>query len=111
MVGWSQRKNGTMVGQLVRPLGCVGVYVPGGSASYPSSVLMNAIPADVAGVKRIIMCTPPSEKGIHPSLRVAAQIAGVHEIYQVGGAQAIAAMAFGTRTIPRVDKIVGPALI
>ncbi len=108
---WSRRNGGAVVGQLVRPLSCVGLYVPGGSAAYPSSVLMNAIPAHVAGVQKIVMCTPPSADGINPSLLVAAKMAGVHEIYQVGGAQAIGAMAFGTRTIPRVDKIVGPGNI
>jgi len=111
VTSWSRRNGGALVGQIVRPLSCVGIYVPGGSATYPSSVLMNAIPACVAGVPRIVMCTPPSTQGINPSLLSAAKMAGVHEVFQVGGAQAIAAMAFGTRTIPRVDKIVGPGNI
>ena len=85
-----------------------GVYVPGGKAVYPSTVLMCAIPAKVAGVQRIVMCTPPQKGGINPYLLVAADIAGVTEIYRVGGVQAIGALAFGTKTIARVDKIVGP---
>ncbi|HEX9758500.1 MAG TPA: histidinol dehydrogenase [Nitrospiria bacterium] len=111
VTSWSRRSGGALVGQIVRPLSCVGIYVPGGNAAYPSSVLMNAIPAHVAGVPRIVMCTPPSIKGINPSLLAAAKMAGVHEVFQIGGAQAIGAMAFGTRTIPKVDKIVGPGNI
>ncbi|KQL53877.1 histidinol dehydrogenase [Heyndrickxia shackletonii] len=96
-------------GQLFRPIERVGVYVPGGTASYPSTVLMNAIPAAIAGVDEIIMVTPVrSEHGISPVLLVAADIAGVNKIYQIGGIQAIAALAYGTSTIPKVDKIVGP---
>ena len=94
------------------PLEKVGVYVPGGKAVYPSSVLMNVIPAKTAGVKRIIMCTPPSKDGsVYASTLVAAKEAGVDEIYKAGGAQAVAAMAFGTESIPKVDKIVGPGNI
>ncbi|MCI3926939.1 histidinol dehydrogenase [Paenibacillus sp. TRM 82003] len=106
--------NGTTLGQLIRPLGRVGVYVPGGKAAYPSSVLMNIIPAAVAGVKRIVMVTPPAtagKAGVDPYILVAAAEAGVTEVYRVGGAQAIAALAFGTETIPAVDKIVGPGNI
>jgi len=106
--------NGTMLGQIVRPLKRVGVYVPGGKAAYPSSVLMNIIPASVAGVQEIVMVTPPStagQEGINPYILVAAAEAGVTEVYRVGGAQAIAALAYGTETIPAVDKIVGPGNI
>ena len=105
---WVHKKGGVRLGQLITPLDAVGVYVPGGKALYPSSVLMNAIPAKVAGVKRIVMCTPTTTGEIHPFLLVAADIAGVDEIYRVGGVQAIGALAFGTSTIPPVDKIVGP---
>lgn len=105
-------EKGTILGQMVRPMESVGVYVPGGKAVYPSSVLMNVIPAQVAGVNRIIMVTPPQKDGsINPGVLIAAKIAGVNEIYKVGGAQAIAALAFGTETIPKVDKIVGPGNI
>jgi histidinol dehydrogenase len=97
-----------MLGQMVRPLAVAGIYVPGGKASYPSSVLMNAIPAKVAGVERVVMCSPFPDAVTRPHVLVAADLAAVTEIYKVGGAQAIAAMAFGTDTIPRVDKIVGP---
>ncbi len=93
---------------MITPLDAVGVYVPGGTAVYPSSVLMNAIPAKVAGVGRVVMCTPTPSGSIHPSLLVAADIAGVDEIYRVGGVQAIGALAFGTSRISPVDKIVGP---
>ncbi|RKD21884.1 histidinol dehydrogenase [Ammoniphilus oxalaticus] len=104
--------TGTMLGQLVRPLQRVGIYVPGGTAAYPSSVLMNAIPAQVAGVKEIVMVTPPNQEGrIDPGVLTAAKIAGVTEIFKVGGAQAIAALAYGTKTIRSVDKIVGPGNI
>ena len=106
--------NGTTLGQMIRPLSRVGVYVPGGKAAYPSSVLMNIIPASVAGVKEIVMVTPPATggtEGIDPYILVAAAEAGVSEVYRVGGAQAIAALAYGTETIPRVDKIVGPGNI
>ncbi|MBK2001943.1 histidinol dehydrogenase [Listeria ivanovii] len=104
-------KPGVIRGQLIRPLEKVGVYVPGGTAAYPSSVLMNVLPAKIAGVKRIVMITPPGENGINPHVLAAAQIAGVDEIYQVGGAQGIAALAYGTESIPKVAKIVGPGNI
>lgn len=109
--GWSYKEDGVMLGQICRPLEIAGIYVPGGSAAYPSSVLMNGIPAKVAGVKRIIMCVPAPRGELNPYLLVAADMIGIDEIYQVGGAQAIAAMAFGTKTIPKVDKIVGPGNI
>ena len=105
---WTYRKDGIQLGQLITPLDAVGVYVPGGKAVYPSSVLMNAIPAKVAGVSRVVMCTPTPSGSIHPSLLVAADIAGVDEIYRVGGVQAIGALAYGTASIRPVDKIVGP---
>lgn len=101
-------KEGIIRGQLIRPLETVGVYVPGGTASYPSSVLMNVLPAKIAGVQKVVMVTPPGRSGIDPHILVAAQLAGVDEIYTVGGAQAIAALAYGTESIPKVDKIVGP---
>jgi histidinol dehydrogenase len=101
--------EGITLGQVTRPLASVGVYVPGGKAAYPSSVLMCAVPANVAGVEKIVMCSPPSKNGdIDAALLVAADVAGVSEVYRVGGAQAIAAMAYGTETVPKVDKIVGP---
>lgn len=104
--------NGSMLGQRVRPLKRVGIYVPGGTAAYPSSVLMNAIPAKIAGVKEIIMVTPPTADGkANPDILVAAAIAGVDRIFLVGGAQAVAALAYGTESIPKVDKIVGPGNI
>ncbi len=97
------------LGQIVRPLASAGIYVPGGRAAYPSSVLMNAIPASVAGVERIVMVTPPGKDGkVTPMTLVAASVAGVKEIYKVGGAQAVAALAYGTESVPAVDKIVGP---
>ncbi len=106
------KERGVFLGQRVLPLDSVGVYVPGGTAAYPSSVLMNIIPAKVAGVKNIIMVTPPSKDGsINPYIGVAAKIAGIDKIYKVGGAQAVAALAYGTETIPKVDKIVGPGNI
>ncbi len=105
-------ENGTMLGQKVTPLDSVGVYVPGGTAAYPSSVLMNVIPAITAGVERIVMVSPPGQDGkLPPGVLVAADIAGVKEIYKVGGAQAIAALAYGTETIKPVDKITGPGNI
>ncbi len=105
-------ENGTMLGQKITPLATVGVYVPGGKAVYPSSVLMNVVPAKVAGVKRIVMTTPPGRDGKIPSSTlVAAHEAGVDEIYKVGGAQAIAALAFGTESIPKADKVTGPGNI
>lgn len=101
-----------ILGQLVRPLERVGIYIPGGRAAYPSTVLMNAIPAKIAGVKEVIMITPPCADGsIKPSILAAASIAGVDKIYKVGGAQGIAALAFGTESIPKVDKITGPGNI
>ena len=104
--------DGTMLGQKVTALNRVGVYVPGGKAVYPSSVLMNIVPAKVAGVDRIVMTTPPGKDGkVNPSTLVAANEAGADEIYKVGGAQAIAALAYGTESIPKVDKIVGPGNI
>jgi histidinol dehydrogenase len=105
-------ENGTVLGQKITPLDSVGVYVPGGTAAYPSSVLMNVIPAKVAGVKRIVMVSPPDDQGQLPAaVLVAAKEAGVEEIYKVGGAQAIAALAYGTETIRSVDKITGPGNI
>ncbi|MFJ7831999.1 histidinol dehydrogenase [Peribacillus sp. NPDC097284] len=105
-------ENGTMLGQKMTPLDAVGVYVPGGTAAYPSSVLMNVMPAKAAGVKRIVMVSPPGKDGkLTPAVLAAAKIAGVTEIYKVGGAQAIAALAYGTETIVHVDKIVGPGNI
>lgn len=101
-------KAGVIRGQLYRPIETVGIYVPGGTAAYPSSVLMNAIPAKIAGVSRIVMVTPPSEAGIPSTILAAAALAGVDEVYKIGGAQAIAALAYGTESIPKVDKIVGP---
>ncbi|EJR24504.1 histidinol dehydrogenase [Bacillus cereus] len=100
--------KGIIRGQLIRQLENVGVYVPGGTASYPSSVLMNVLPAKLAGVKKIVMVTPPSKGGINSHILAAANLAGVDEIYTIGGAQAIAALAYGTESIPKVDKIVGP---
>jgi len=105
----SPKEDGTMLGQIVRPLEKVGLYVPGGTAPLISSVLMTAVPAKVAGVSKIIMCTPPSKDGsVNPAILVAAREAGIDEVYRVGGAQAIAAMAYGTESIPCVDKICGP---
>ncbi|MGL4761375.1 MAG: histidinol dehydrogenase [Sarcina sp.] len=104
--------DGVFLGQRVMPLEKVGVYVPGGTAAYPSSVLMNVIPAKVAGVKNIIMVTPPAKEGkINPYIAAAALVAGVDVVYSIGGAQAVAALAFGTESIPKVDKIVGPGNI
>ncbi len=108
---WMYQDNDATLGQVVTPVDAVGIYVPGGKAVYPSSVLMCAIPAKVAGVQRIVMVTPPQKSGINPYLLVAADIAGVTEIYRVGGVQAVAALAYGTKTIARVDKIVGPGNI
>ncbi len=109
---FTSTENGTMLGQKVTPLNRVGVYVPGGKAVYPSSVLMNIVPAKVAGVPHIVMTTPPGKDGkVNPSTLVAAKEAGAGEIYKVGGAQAIGALAYGTASIPKVDKIVGPGNI
>ncbi|MCS4488128.1 histidinol dehydrogenase [Streptococcus sciuri] len=102
--------EGVIRGQLVRPLSRVGVYVPGGTAAYPSSVLMNVLPAKIAGVKEVIMITPPQEH-FNPAILVAASLSGVDKIFQIGGAQGIAALAYGTQTIPKVDKITGPGNI
>ncbi len=109
---FTTKDDGSILGQRVLPVEISGVYVPGGKAAYPSSVLMNVIPAKVAGVERIVMVTPPSKDGsLNAGTLVAADIAGVTEVYKVGGAQAIAAMAFGTESIPKVDKITGPGNI
>ncbi|RCX08918.1 histidinol dehydrogenase [Anaerobacterium chartisolvens] len=105
---FSTGQDGVILGQMYRPLEIVGLYVPGGTAAYPSSVLMNAVPAKVAGVEKIVMITPPKVEGINPAVLVAANEAGVDEIYRVGGAQGVAALAFGTSSVPKVDKIVGP---
>lgn len=102
---------GIMRGEKITPLASVGLYVPGGTAAYPSTILMCGIPAKLAGVKRIVMVTPPQPAGINPAVLAAAKLAGVDEVYQVGGAQAIAALAYGTETIPAVDKIMGPGNI
>lgn len=109
---FDSKPDGTILGQKITPLHRVGVYVPGGKAVYPSSVLMNVMPAKVAGVDEIIMVTPPGKNGkVSPNTLVAAKEAGVNKIYKVGGAQAIAALAYGTESIPKVDKIVGPGNI
>ena len=109
---FESRPDGTILGQKITPLESVGVYVPGGKAAYPSSVLMNIIPAEVAGVERIVMVTPPGKDGkVNPVTLTAAHLAGATEVYKVGGAQAIAALAFGTESVPKVNKIVGPGNI
>lgn len=109
---FDSKPDGTILGQKVTALESVGVYVPGGKAAYPSSVLMNIIPAEVAGVERIVMVTPPGKDGkVNPVTLTAAHLAGATEVYKVGGAQAVAALAFGTESIPRVNKIVGPGNI
>ena len=109
---FDSREDGVILGQKQTALESVGVYVPGGKAAYPSSVLMNIIPAEVAGVKRIVMVTPPGKDGkVNPVTLTAAHLAGATEVYKVGGAQAVAALAFGTESIPRVHKIVGPGNI
>ena len=109
---FDSKEDGTILGMKITPIANAGVYVPGGKAAYPSSVLMNVIPAKVAGVSNIIMTTPPGANGkVNPGTLVAADIAGVDTIYKVGGAQAIAAMAFGTQSVPKVDKITGPGNI
>ncbi len=106
------KENGILLGQKITPLASVGVYVPGGKAAYPSSVLMNVVPARVAGVEKIVMTTPPGSDGrVNAGTLVAAKEAGVSEIYKAGGAQAVAALAFGTESVPKVDKIVGPGNI
>ncbi len=104
-----KKSDGTVIGQKVIPVDVAGLYVPGGTAAYPSTVLMDAIPAKIAGVKRVVMVTPPDKRGkVNPVILAAASVAGVDEIYKVGGAQAVAALAYGTKTIPKTDKIVGP---
>ena len=109
---FDSKPDGTILGQKVTPLARAGVYVPGGKAAYPSSVLMNVVPAKVAGVEQIIMCTPPDHEGkVYPTTLVAANEAGVDVVYKAGGAQAIAAMAYGTESIPKVDKVCGPGNI
>lgn len=109
---FSTQEEGIMLGQLINPIENVGVYVPGGTAAYPSSVIMNVVPAKIAGVKNIYMATPPKDNGvINPYILVAANEAGVDTIYKMGGAQAVAAFAFGTSTVKKVDKIVGPGNI
>jgi histidinol dehydrogenase len=108
---WLYQDNDATLGQAVTPIDAVGIYVPGGKAVYPSSVLMCAIPAKVAGVQRVVMVTPPQKGGINPYLLVAADIAGVTEVYRLGGVQAVGALAYGTKTLARVDKIVGPGNI
>ncbi len=106
------REDGVLMGQRVRGLARVGIYVPGGTAAYPSSVLMNAVPAKIAGVKEIVMVTPPGKDGKpNPDIMVAAAIAGVDRVFLMGGAQAVGALAYGTQTVPKVDKIVGPGNI
>ncbi len=108
MTSLKQEERGIRLGQAMRPLERIGIYVPGGKASYPSTVLMAAIPAKVAGVQEILMVTPPQKVGINPAVLIAADLAGVDRIYRIGGVQAIAALAYGTKSIPKVDKIVGP---
>lgn len=106
---WVEQKDGSHLGQMMRPMSRVGIYTPGGSAVYPSSVLMAAVPARVAGVGEIVVVTPPSRDGtVHPSILSAARIAQTDAVFKVGGAQAIAALAYGTATVPHVDKICGP---
>ncbi|WP_125707890.1 histidinol dehydrogenase [Lacticaseibacillus porcinae] len=105
------KQLGVIRGQKLTPLAAVGLYVPGGTAAYPSTIMMAAIPAKIAGVKNIVMVTPPQPEGINPAVLAAAKLAGVDAVYQIGGAQAIAALAFGTESIPRVDKIMGPGNI
>lgn len=112
LASWTKDyEDGVILGQRYQPIEAVGIYVPGGRAPYVSTVLMTAIVAKVAGVKKVILCTPPSKEGISPYILAAAKMAEVDEVYRVGGAQAIAALAFGTPTIPKVDKIVGPGNI
>lgn len=108
---WSYKKDGIMLGQVIRPLERVGVYVPGGKASYPSTVLMNVIPAQVAGVKDIALCVPTPMGETNPYVMAAMQLLGIKEAYRIGGAQAVGAMAYGTESIKKVDKIVGPGNI
>lgn len=110
--GWSYRKGSARLGQIVRPIESVGCYIPGGKATYPSTVLMAAVPAKVAGVERIAIVTPPQKDGkVNSAVLAACDITGVDEVYRIGGAHAIAALAFGTKSIPKVDKIIGPGNI
>ena len=107
--GFQMEKDGIILGQKVTPIENVGIYVPGGTAAYPSTVLMDSIPAKIAGCKQIVMVTPPGKDGkVNPAILAAADVAGVDRIFKVGGAQAVAALAYGTESIPQVDKIVGP---
>jgi histidinol dehydrogenase len=108
LLSWKGEEKGIRLEQVMRPLERVGIYVPGGKASYPSTVLMAAIPAKAAGVQEIVMVTPPRKEGISPAVLVAADLAGVDRIYRIGGVQAVAALAYGTESVPKVDKIVGP---
>jgi histidinol dehydrogenase len=108
---WSFSENGALLGQVIRPIERVGVYVPGGKASYPSTVLMNVIPAQVAGVKEIAVCVPAPGGEINANVMAAISLLGIKEVYRIGGAQAVAAMAYGTKTVGKVDKIVGPGNI
>jgi histidinol dehydrogenase len=108
---WSFSDGGSLLGQVIRPIERVGVYIPGGKASYPSTVLMNVIPAQVAGVKEIALCVPTPKGETDPHVMAAIRLLRIQEVYRIGGAQAIAAMAYGTKTIPKVDKIVGPGNI
>jgi histidinol dehydrogenase len=108
---WQFSKEGVTLGQMIRPLERVGVYVPGGKAAYPSTVLMNVIPAQVAGVSEIALCVPTPDGKINPYVAAAVKLLGVNEVYRIGGAQAVAALAYGTETIKKVDKIVGPGNI
>ena len=104
-----ERQGGAIIGQKITPIEKVGLYVPGGTAAYPSTVLMDAIPAKIAGCEEIVVVTPPGKDGkVNPAILVAAKIAGVDRIFKVGGAQAVAALAYGTESVPKVDKIVGP---
>ena len=107
--GFRMEKDGIILGQKVTPIERVGIYVPGGTAAYPSTVLMDTIPAKIAGCRQIVMVTPPGKDGsVNPAILAAADVAGVDRIFKVGGAQAVAALAYGTETIPQVDKIAGP---
>lgn len=108
---WTITENGSILGQIIKPLERVGIYIPGGKASYPSTVLMNVIPAQVAGVPEIVICTPTPKGEINSALMAAIEMLGIKEVYRIGGAQAIGAMAYGTESIKRVDKIVGPGNI
>lgn len=108
---WSFTEEGALLGQIIRPLERVGAYIPGGKASYPSTVMMNVIPAQVAGVKEIAICVPTPKGEMNPQVMAAIKLLGIREVYRIGGAQAIGAMAYGTKTIKKVDKIVGPGNI